>query len=111
LLAGVARWMFDYASLLAALAAVGATPRPGLVLLAFCTAQLLAQVPLTPGGLGLVEAGLTATLTLAGVAPAEAVLATFAYRLLTYWIPLPFGLLGAALHRHRYPHRQDALAA
>src|SRR6185436_3846087 len=56
LAAGVGRWAFDYASLLAALAAVGATPRPALVLLAFCTAQLLAQIPLTPGGLGVVEA-------------------------------------------------------
>ena len=111
LVAGTGRWMFDYASLLAALAAVGATPRPALVLLAFCTAQLLAQVPLTPGGLGVVEAGLTATLTLAGVSPANAVLATFTYRLLTYWLPLPLGVLGAALHRRRHPGRRDAVAA
>jgi uncharacterized membrane protein YbhN (UPF0104 family) len=55
---------------------VGSTPRPSLVLLAFCAAQLLAQVPITPGGLGFVEAGLTATLTLAVVSPRDAVLAT-----------------------------------
>ena len=66
----VGRWAFDYATLLAALAAVGSLPRPGLVLLAFCAAQMLAQIPLTPGGLGFVEAGLTATLALAGVGPA-----------------------------------------
>jgi uncharacterized protein (TIRG00374 family) len=102
LAATVARWAFDYGSLLAALAAVGSTPRPSLVLLAFCAAQVLTQVPLTPGGLGFVEAGLTATLTLAGVPPGRAVLATFAYRLFTYWLPLPLGLLGAALHRRRY---------
>ena len=53
------RWAFDYATLLAALAAVGSQPRPGLVLLAFCAAQVLAQIPITPGGLGFVEAGLT----------------------------------------------------
>jgi uncharacterized protein (TIRG00374 family) len=98
----VGRWAFDYGTLLAALAAVGATPRPALVLLAFCAAQLLAQIPLTPGGLGFVEAGLTATLALAGVGAAEAVLATFAYRLFTYWLPLPLGLAGALLHRRRY---------
>ena len=108
--AGIGRWAFDYASLLAALAAVGATPRPALVLLAFCAAQLLAQVPVTPGGLGVVEAGLTATLTLAGVSAADAVLATFAYRLLTYWLPMPLGLLGAVLHRRRYA-RRGAVAA
>ena len=61
------RWAFDYATLLAALAAVGSQPRPSLVLLAFCAAQVLAQIPITPGGLGFVEAGLTAMLALAGV--------------------------------------------
>jgi putative heme transporter len=99
LLATVGRWAFDYATLLAALAAVGSTPRPGLVLLAFCAAQVLAQIPVTPGGLGFVEAGLTATLTLAGVSAGDAVLATFAYRLFSYWLPLPLGLVGAALQR------------
>jgi uncharacterized protein (TIRG00374 family) len=102
LAAGVARWAFDYASLLAALAAVGSTPRPGFVLLAFCAAQLLAQIPLTPGGLGFVEAGLTATLGLAGVSAGDAVLATLAYRLFTYWLPLPVGMAAALLHRRRY---------
>jgi uncharacterized protein (TIRG00374 family) len=102
LAATVGRWAFDYATLLAALAAVGSTPRWSLVLLAFCAAQLLAQIPVTPGGLGFVEAGLTATLALAGVGAGDAVLATFAYRLFTYWLPLPLGLLGAVLHRRRY---------
>jgi uncharacterized protein (TIRG00374 family) len=101
LAAGVGRWAFDYGTLLAALAAVGAMPRPALVLLAFCAAQLLAQLPMTPGGLGFVEAGLAGTLTLAGVSAADAVLATFAYRLLTYWLPLPLGVVGAVLHRRR----------
>src|SRR3954447_2806979 len=97
LLATVGRWTFDYLTLLAALAAVGSHPRPGLVLLAFCGAQLLAQIPVTPGGLGFVEAGLTGMLALAGVSAGDAVLATFAYRLFSYWLPLPFGLLGLAL--------------
>jgi len=86
------RWAFDYATLVAALAAVGSTPRPSLVLLAFCAAQVLAQIPITPGGLGFVEAGLTAMLALAGVPAGAAVLATFAYRLFSYWLPLPVGL-------------------
>jgi uncharacterized protein (TIRG00374 family) len=98
----IGRWTFDYLSLLAALAAVGARPRAALVLLAFCAAQLLAQVPLTPGGLGFVEAGLTAMLVLAGVSAGNAVLASFAYRLFTYWLALPLGLAAAVLHRRRY---------
>lgn len=99
LAATVGRWAFDYGILLAALAAVGSTPRPALVLLAFSTAQVLAQVPATPGGLGFVEAGLTATLALAGVSAGDAVLATLAYRLFTYWLALPLGLVGLALQR------------
>jgi uncharacterized membrane protein YbhN (UPF0104 family) len=103
LLATVGRWAFDYGTLLAALAAVGSHPRPALVLLAFCAAQLLTQIPITPGGLGFVEAGLTATLTLAGVAAGDAVLATFAYRLLSYWVPLPVGLVAYVVHRRMFP--------
>lgn len=99
LLATAGRWAFDYGSLLAALAAVGSQPRPALVLLAFCTAQLLTQIPITPGGVGFVEAGLTATLVLAGVSGGNATLATLAYRLFTYWLPLPLGALGITLQR------------
>ena len=99
--ATVGRWAFDYATLLAALAAVGSTPRPTLVLLAFCAAQVLAQIPVTPGGLGFVEAGLTAMLALAGVSAGSAVLATFAYRLFAYWLQLPAGLIGFISHKRR----------
>ena len=102
MLSAAGRWAFDYATLLAALAAVGSHPRPALVLLAFCAAQVLAQIPITPGGLGFVEAGLTATLALAGVKAGDAVLATLTYRLFSYWLPLPLGLAGATLHRRRY---------
>jgi len=101
LVQAVGRWAFDYATLLAALAAVGAHARPSLVLLAFCGAQVLAQIPITPGGLGFVEAGLTAMLTLAGVSAGDAVLATFAYRLISYWLPLPVGLAAYGWHARR----------
>ena len=104
LLAAAGRWVLDYLTLLAALAAVGVQARPGLVLLAFCAAQLLAQIPVTPGGLGFVEAGLTLMLTLAGVPAASAVLATFAYRLVSYWLPLPVGAAAWVVHRARAGH-------
>jgi Lysylphosphatidylglycerol synthase TM region len=65
--AAAANTGFDYLALLCALRAVGAAPRPSLVLLAYTSAELLALVPFTPGGLGFVEAGLVGTLKLAGV--------------------------------------------
>jgi uncharacterized protein (TIRG00374 family) len=102
LLFTVGRWAFDYGSLLAALAAVGSHPRPTVALLAFCVAQILAQIPVTPGGLGFVEAGLTATLALAGVSAGDAALATFAYRLVSFWLPMPVGLVAAIVHRRKF---------
>ena len=98
LAASLGRWFLDFGCLLAVLKALNALGRPGLVLLAFCAAQLLAQIPVTPGGLGFVEAGLTATLALAGVPAGDAVVATFVYRLFSYWLQLPFGLLGLGLN-------------
>jgi hypothetical protein len=102
LVAAVGRWTFDYLALLGALRAVGAEPDPSLVLLAYVAAQLLGTIPLTPGGLGFVEAGLTGLLRAAGVDGGDAVVATFAYRLVSFWLPLPFGLGCWWLFRRRY---------
>jgi uncharacterized protein (TIRG00374 family) len=102
LAAAEGRWLLDFLTLLAALEAVDARPRLSLALLAYCAAQLLAQVPITPGGLGVVEAGMTGALALAGVPAAGAALATLAYRLASYWLPLPSGAAAWVLHRRRY---------
>jgi uncharacterized protein (TIRG00374 family) len=96
------RWLFDFCVLLAALAAVGARPRPALVLLAYVVAALLGMLPITPGGLGFVELGLAATLQLAGVQPADAVLATLAYRAVSFWLPIPAGMAVYFLFRRRH---------
>jgi uncharacterized protein (TIRG00374 family) len=110
-LAAAGRWVLDYLTLLAALGAVGATPRPSLVLLAFCAAQLLGNIPATPGGLGFVEAALTGTLALAGVGAAAAVLATLAYRLVSFWLPIPAGCVAAVLHRRHYGEEDEQEAS
>ena len=93
---------FDYGCLLAALRATGADPQPSLVLLAYAAAGIVALFPLTPGGLGIVEASLSGLLILAGVHPGYALLATLAYRILSYWLPLLAGLPAYLLFRHRY---------
>jgi uncharacterized protein (TIRG00374 family) len=94
---------FDYLALLCALRAVGAQPRPSLVVLAYAGAKVLTLIPLTPGGLGFVEAGLVGTLTLAGVEAQDALLATLTYRLVSFWLPIPAGGLAYAAFRRRYP--------
>lgn len=69
-------------------------PRLGLL---YLTASSVAAAAPTPGGVGAVEAALTAALTGVGAAPADALSAVFLFRLATYWAPVPFGWL--ALHR------------
>lgn len=102
LAASVGNWTFDYLALVAALRAVGASPRLSAVLLAYGAAAVLTMIPLTPGGLGFVEGGLVACLTVAGVKVDEALLATLAFRLFSYWLPLPAGLIGYLAFRRRY---------
>ena len=93
---------FDYGCLLAALRATGASPQPSVVLLAYAAAGIVALFPLTPGGLGIVEASLSGLLILAGVRGGYAVLATLAYRIASYWLPLLAGPPAYLLFRHRY---------
>jgi uncharacterized protein (TIRG00374 family) len=88
----LARSVADYLCLLAAVAAVSPTPQPALVLLAFVAAAVLRLIPLTPGGLGPVEAALIPLLAAASTTRSGAVLATLAYRVASLWIPLLFAV-------------------
>jgi uncharacterized protein (TIRG00374 family) len=98
----VLNWLLDYATLVAALFAIGAEPRVSLVLLAFAGAAVLGMIPITPGGLGFVEAGLVGMLTVAGIPASDALLATLAYRLFQFWLPIPAGLVAYIVFRLRY---------
>lgn len=102
LLASVGKWAFDYFALLAALAAVGTDADPVLVLLAYTASAVLSMIPITPGGLGFVEAGLAAMLALAGVDASDAILATLDYRLVSFWLPLPAGAVAGWLFHRRF---------
>jgi uncharacterized protein (TIRG00374 family) len=96
------RLAFDYLCLLAALQATGSRPRPYLILVAYAVAGVVGMIPITPGGLGIVEASLTGLLVLAGVDSSQAALATLAYRLSSYWLPLLAGPVAYGLFRLRY---------
>lgn len=92
----------DFGSLLAVLRATGTRPDPALVLLAYAATAVIALLPLTPGGLGLVEASLSGLLVLADVPSANAVVATLAFRLGSYWLPTVAGAVCYFLYRRRY---------
>jgi len=102
LLLSSGRLLFDFGTLLACIRATGVKPNPSLVLLAYAVAGLLALIPITPGGLGIVEAGLSALLILAGVPGVDAVVATLAYRIISYWLPILVGPFAYFAFRLRY---------
>jgi len=101
--AAVGRWAFEYLVLLVTLYAIDAKPSPWPVLLAFVAASLLSMIPITPGGLGFVEAGLAATLATAGIGAQKALAATLLFRLVSFWLPLPVGAVAGWWFRRRYP--------
>jgi putative heme transporter len=72
---------------------------------AWALARVLGSIPITPGGIGFVELGLTGALVAFGASNAEAVAATLIYRFLTIVPTLVFGLVAAATwnlgHRRR----------
>lgn len=55
----------------------------------YMTANTVASAAPTPGGVGAIEAALTAALTGAGVDASVAVSAVVVFRLVTYWFPVP----------------------
>jgi uncharacterized membrane protein YbhN (UPF0104 family) len=59
----------------------------------FAFARLLTAIPLTPGGLGVVELALITGLAAAGGMRAEVAAGVLIFRALTYVLPIPLGLL------------------
>lgn len=106
--AAAANRLLDFLALEAAVLAVGGEIDPLLVLLAYVAAGTLSMIPITPGGLGFVEAGLAGVLTIAGLSPDQAVLATLLYRLFSYWLPLPAGLVASVWFNRRHPLARPA---
>ncbi|MFI5694668.1 YbhN family protein [Kribbella sp. NPDC051586] len=82
-------WVFDAAVLWTFLAAYGERISPVPLLLAYCAANLAAVVPLTPGGIAVVEGIAISTLIGYDVPGQVAVLAVLSWRLIQFWAPVP----------------------
>jgi glycosyltransferase 2 family protein len=67
------------------------------VAVVYLTGSALGSIIPTPGGLGTVEAALTAGLVAAGMHGTQAASAVLLFRLLTFWLPVPVGWF--ALHQ------------
>src|SRR6185437_1043079 len=105
------RLALDYLCLLAAVRATGSHPSAALILVAYAVAGVVGMVPITPGGLGVVEASLTGLLVLAGLDSGNAVLATLTYRLASYWLPLAAGPIAYGVFHLRYRKRPSSQSA
>ncbi|MHB1584148.1 MAG: lysylphosphatidylglycerol synthase transmembrane domain-containing protein, partial [Acidimicrobiales bacterium] len=103
-----ANWLLDAASLWVFVFAFGHAVSPVDLLVAYGLANVLAVIPITPGGLGVVEGVLIPTLVGFHVPKAVAILGVLSYRLVNFWLPIPAGGIaylslrfGPSARRHR----------
>ena len=84
-------WLLEAASLWVFLRAFGSSMNPVNLVVAFGLAGVMAAIPITPGGLGVVEAVLTPTLVGFGVPARTATIGVLAWRFVQFWLPIPLG--------------------
>lgn len=88
---GAANWLLDAACLWVCLAAFNYELNPVDLFVAYGVGNVLAAIPLTPGGLGPVEAAVPAVLRGFGVPIGIGALAVLGWRLYNFWLPIPAG--------------------
>jgi hypothetical protein len=103
-----ANWLLDCASLWVFLLAFGAHVDPVDTLVAYGLANILAVIPITPSGLGVVEITVIAILKGFGVPGGVAAAGVLSWRLVNFWLPIPFG--GASYLSLRFGHPRTATA-
>jgi putative heme transporter len=109
LAAATANWLTDLLCLYAAARAFSLPVDPIAIGAIYLTVQIVRQIPLTPGGIGVIELSLLAGLVSAGAGEGAAAATVLVYRLLSCWLIIPVGLVSWLLLRK--PPRQAASAA
>jgi putative heme transporter len=97
--AATVNWLFDLLCLAAGARAFHLTISLTTIAAVYLTVQVVRQIPLTPGGIGVVEVSLLAGLISAGAADGPATATVLVYRLLSCWLIIPVGLLCGLLLR------------
>lgn len=101
-------WFLDAAALWVFLRAFGESVNPINLIVAYGVASVLAAIPITPGGLGVVETALPALLVSFGTPAAHAGVAVLGWRFVQFWLPIPLGGLSFAslklggMGKHRF---------
>jgi uncharacterized protein (TIRG00374 family) len=103
-----ANWLLDAGSLYVFVAAFGhQLPNADGLLVGYGLANVLSVVPVTPGGLGIVEGVLVPSLVGFGTTRGVATLAVVGWRLFNFWLPIPLsGLTYLSLRSHDWRARQ-----
>jgi uncharacterized protein (TIRG00374 family) len=96
-------WLADLSVLAVAFLALGTQPPWLGLLLAYCAGQVASSLPITPGGLGVVEASLTVALVAFGGCTAATLAAVLLYRLISHWLIIPAGAVAWLLLRTTSP--------
>lgn len=86
-------WLLDAGSLWACVRAFGHVLGVGPLLVPYGIANVLAALPITPAGLGIVEAFLIPSLVGFGTPRGVAILGVLAWRAFNFLLPIPVGLL------------------
>jgi hypothetical protein len=89
----MANWLLDAASLWIFLRAFGGTLGADALIVSFGLANVLSVIPITPGGLGIVEGVYIPSLTGFGLAGSTAAVGVLSYRIAQYWLPIFVGWL------------------
>jgi uncharacterized protein (TIRG00374 family) len=84
-------WLLDAASLWAFVAAFGHLTNPVELFAAYGIANVAGALPLTPGGLGVVDSVTPLLLIGFGVTRGVATLGVIGWRLVNFWLPIPTG--------------------
>jgi uncharacterized membrane protein YbhN (UPF0104 family) len=90
------RWRFSTSCLIAVGYAFGLTLSVVQFAGAYLAVQIVRQIPITPGGIGLIEASLLLALVTAGAPTAAAAAVVLVDRVLSCWLIVPAGLLAWA---------------
>jgi uncharacterized protein (TIRG00374 family) len=84
-------WLLDAASLWCFVAAFGRLVNPVELFAAYGIANVAGAIPLTPGGLGVVDSAAPLLLVGFGVTRSVATLGVIGWRLVNFWLPIPAG--------------------
>jgi uncharacterized membrane protein YbhN (UPF0104 family) len=96
----VVNWFADLLCLIAVIRAADLALPLTAIAGTYLAVQIVRQIPLTPGGIGVIETGLLTGLVGAGASSAPAAAAVLGYRVLSCWLIIPIGLVAwTALRR------------